>query len=125
MKAKILTGLSALLGLMMINGGLNKFFNYFPVPDDMPEAMKVDFAALTEIVWLMPLLGVAEIVGGILVIFPKTRALGALVLFPVVVGIVLTHVIVEPSGIPAAIAIAGVLGWIIADNWHKYLPIIK
>jgi uncharacterized membrane protein YphA (DoxX/SURF4 family) len=125
MKSKVLTVFSALLGLMMINGGLNKFFNYMPMPEEMPEAMTKDFAALMEIVWLMPLLAVAEIVGGILVIFPKTRALGALVLFPIVVGSVLTHVIVEPSGIPVALAIAGIMGWIIADNWHKYLPIIK
>ena len=37
MKAKILFVLCLLFGLMFINAGLNKFFNYMPMPKDMPE----------------------------------------------------------------------------------------
>lgn len=32
MKQKIITVVSVLFGLMFINAGLNKFFNYMPVP---------------------------------------------------------------------------------------------
>lgn len=39
MKKKILFGVSLLFGLMFINAGLNKFFNYMPMPEDLPESM--------------------------------------------------------------------------------------
>jgi putative oxidoreductase len=96
MKQKIMFVLSLLTGLMLINAGLNKFLNYIPVPEDLPENMKRINDAFMEIGWLLPLIGAAEILGGILFIIPKTRALGALVIFPVMVGILLTHIIIMP-----------------------------
>lgn len=49
MKNKILTILSALFGLLLINGGLDKFLHYMPTPEDLnPELIK-DFQALVEI----------------------------------------------------------------------------
>lgn len=125
MKSKILNVLAAIFGLLLINGGLNKFLNYMPTLDDMnPELLK-DFEALAEISWLMPLIALAEIVGGALVIFPKTRALGALIVFPVMVGVLLTHVFVDPSQLIIAIVIWIILLWIIYDNRERYFPIIR
>ncbi|NBW37541.1 MAG: DoxX family protein, partial [Cytophagia bacterium] len=83
-----------------------------------------DFGAIMEISWLMPLLGTAEILGGLLIIIPKTRALGTLVLFPVVVGILLTHIFVEASGLPIALVIVALMGKLIYDNRAKYLQLI-
>lgn len=125
MKQKILTVLSVLLGLLLINGGLNKFFNYMPVPEDMSEEMVKDFNAIMEISWLMPLIAIAEIIGGLLIIFPKTRALGAVVLFPIMVGILLTHIFVDLSGLPIAIVIWAIFLWIIFENREKYKPMFK
>ena len=75
---------------------------------------------MNEIVWLLPLIGIAEIIGGLLIIFPKTRALGALVIFPVAVGILLTHIFVDTSGLLIALVIWIVLLWILFDNKEKY-----
>jgi uncharacterized membrane protein YphA (DoxX/SURF4 family) len=125
MKQKILTALSVLFGLMMANSGFNKFFNYMPMPDNFSEAMMKDFGALQEISWLMPLVAVAEIVGGLLLFLPKTRALGAIVLFPVMVGILLVHALVEPSGLVMVIVLWAILAWIIYENKEKYMPMIQ
>lgn len=125
MKKKILFVASLLFGLMFINAGLNKFFNYMPVPEDIPENMIKIMGAFMEIGWLMPLIAVAEIVGGTLFIIPKVRALGAIVIFPVMVGIMLTHLISSPSGLPIAIVLFAVNIWVIIENWQKYLPMIK
>ncbi|WP_210462937.1 DoxX family protein [Rufibacter roseolus] len=125
MKQKILTGLCILLGLLLINGGLNKFFNYMPVPEGLPEPLVKDTAALAEISWLIPLVGFAEVLGGILIMFPRTRALGALVVFPVMVGILLTHLFVDTSGLPIAIVIWLILLWIIFENRKRYIPLIN
>lgn len=125
MKEKIFNGLSIVFGLLLLNGGLNKFLNYMPVPDDLPQALIKDNLAIIEITWLMPLIGFAEIVGGILILFPKTRALGALVVFPVMVGVLLTHIFVAPGGLLIAIVIWAMLLWIIFENRYKYLTLIK
>ncbi len=117
--------LSALLGLLLLNGGLNKFFNYMPAPEDLPEAMVKDFGALTEISWLMPLIAIAEILAGILIIIPIPRALGALIFFPGAGGILLTHIFVGPSGLPIALLVWAVLLWILWDNREKYRPLFK
>ena len=81
MKRKFLFVVSVLFGLMFINSGLNKFFNYMPMPEDLPEKMMKLFTAFMEIGWLMPLIAVAEIVGGLLFITNKYMALGAIIIF--------------------------------------------
>ena len=83
MKQKITFVLSLIFGLFFINAGLNKFFNYMPVPDDIPENLMEAMTGMMAVTWLMPLVGAAEVLGGILIIFQKTRALGALIVFPV------------------------------------------
>jgi len=125
MKTKILFGVSLLFGLMFINSGLNKFFNYMPMPKEMPENMMNEMTAFMTIGWLMPLIAVAEIVGGALFITNKFRALGALIIFPVLVGILLTHILMAPSGLPIALVLLGIELWVIIENREKYLPMIK
>lgn len=124
MKKTILFIVCLLFGLMFINAGLNKFLNYIPVPKDMPKNAIAMFGAIMQIKWLMPLVGTAEIIGGILVIIPRSRALGAVILFPVMVGILLT-VISLSSGIPMVLVLWAVLIWVIIENREKYLPMIR
>ena len=125
MKNKILFGVSLLFGLMFINAGLNKFFNYMPMPKDMPESMTKLMTAFMQIRWLMPLIAIAEIIGGILFIPTKYRALGAIIIFPVVIGILLTNIINAPSGLPIAIVLFAINVWVIIENRAKYIPMIK
>ena len=124
MKNRILFVVSLLFGLMFINSGLNKFFNYIPVPDDLPESMIKLMGAFMQIGWLFPLVAVVEIVGGLLFIIPKFRALGAIIIFPVMVGILLTHLINSPSGLPIALVLFAINLWVIVENREKYLPMI-
>lgn len=125
MKQKILNVISVLFSLLLINGGLNKFLNYMPVPDNLPEALLRDDQAIREISWLLPLVGAAEIIGGLLILLPKTRALGALVVFPVMVGVLLTHLTVAPQGLPIAAVVWIILLWIIWENKTKYTGLLN
>jgi len=125
MKRKILFVLCLLAGLMFINAGLNKFFNYMPAPKDMPEKMVKVMTAFMEIGWLMPLVGFVEVIGGLLLIFNRTRALGAIVILPVLTGILLANISMAPSGLPIVFALIAIVAWAIIDNWDKYLPMIR
>ena len=125
MKHKILNILSILYGLLLINGGLNKFFFYMPIPDNLPEELVKDNEAIMEIAWLMPLIGLAEVVGGALIIWPKTRPLGILVVIPVMVGVMLTHLTVAPDGLPMVAVIWAILLWNIVEYKDRYMGLIR
>ncbi|MDJ1486277.1 DoxX family membrane protein [Cytophagaceae bacterium DM2B3-1] len=124
MKKKILFVVCLLFGLMFINAGLNKFFNYMPTPKDMPANALAMFSAFMQIGWLLPLIGTAEIIGGILIIIPRFRALGAIILFPVMVGIMLSAVSLS-SGLPMVLVLWAILIWVLVENKDKYLPLIR
>ena len=125
MKSKILFVVSLLFGLMFINAGLNKFLNYMPTPSDLPESMLKVMGAFMQISWLMPLVGIIEIIGGILFIIPKYRALGAIVILPVMVGILLLNIYDAPSGLPIALVLFAINLWVIIENRSKYMPLIS
>ena len=125
MKKKIILVVAILFGLMFINSGLNKFFNYMPVPKEMPEDMMKLMTSFLSIKWLMPLVAVAEIIGGVLFITNKYRALGAIIIFPVMIGIVLTHIVNLPSALPLALVLFAINLWVIFENKEKYMPMIK
>lgn len=115
-----------LFGLMFINAGLDKFFHYNPVPQLTEAQMKL-YAAFGEIGWLLPLVGTVEVIGGLLFIFPKTRALAAIVILPVLTGILIHNVYRDPS--PTGICISGILFminiWILIDNREKYKHLVE
>jgi len=124
MKNKILTGLSILFALMMVNSGLNKFFNYMPMPVMSEEMMQIMGGFLT-IKWIFPLVAVVEIIAGAFIAMPKTRALGAIMILPVMVGILVHHLVHDISGIGIALLLFGINIWAIIANWNKYVPILK
>ena len=125
MKRKILFIVSLLFGLMFINSGLNKFFNYMPIPKDLPVGMLKLIDAFMAIVWLMPLIAIVEIIGGVLFITNKYRALGAIIILPVMIGILLTHIINAPDGLLIAVVLFAINIWVIIENRSKYLPMIR
>lgn len=96
---------------------------YLPVPE-MPEELQKVNQAFGAIKWLMPLVATVEIIGGLLFIIPKTRALGAIVILPVMVGIILHHLNYAPEGIPMALVLLLINIWIIIDNRSKYKVLI-
>jgi uncharacterized membrane protein YphA (DoxX/SURF4 family) len=124
MKSKVILVLSILFGLMMVNSGLNKFFNYMPVPE-MPDDVMAVFGSLIQTKWILPLVAMAEIVGGVLIAIPKTRALGAIVIFPVMVGIVVHHLIHDIRGIAIGLVLFLINFWVIIEHRENYLPMVK
>ncbi|SHI86042.1 DoxX family membrane protein [Pseudozobellia thermophila] len=124
MKSKVLTVLCVLFGLMMINAGLNKFLNYMPMPE-VSEAMMQVMNGFMAVKWIFPLVALVEIIGGALIAIPKTRALGALVILPVMVGIMVHHLVHDMAGLVIPLVMFAINLWAIAANWDKYAPIVK
>lgn len=125
MKQKILMVLCALVGLMMLNAGLDKFLHHMPMPKDMPAAMVSMMKSMIDMGWLLPLVGLAEIVGGVLFAIPKLRVIGTLILLPVMVGIAIINFGYAPSGIPIVAVLVAVLIWGMYEDRKHYLQLIK
>ncbi len=125
MKNKVILVLSVLFGLMFINSGLNKFFAYMPMPDEMPQGAVALMEAMASVGWLFPLVGVVEVVGGLLFITNKYRALGAIIIFPVMVGVLLTHIVNIPGGLPLALVLFAINAWVMIENREKYAPLFQ
>lgn len=124
MKNKIFTVLCILFSLMMLNSGLNKFFHYMPMPDLSPD-MLVVMGGLMAVKWVMPLVALVEIIASILIVLPKTRALGSLVIFPVMVGIIMHHLVFDIVGLGIPLILFAINIWIILDNWKRFQPIVQ
>ena len=115
--------LSVLFGLLFINAGLDKFLHYMPMPEPTPQDLEI-FQAIEKLQWIMPLVGLVEIIGGLLFIFPKTRAIGAIVILPVMVGIVLHNYTFMPSGLAIAIPLLLINIWMIVDHRTRFMQLL-
>lgn len=115
---KVYNILATLMGVGMVVFGANKFMNFIPMPELTPEQMKI-FSAFGTIGWLMPLVALAEILGGLMVIVPRTRTVGALVLLPIIVGIIAHHYHHDPAGIASGLVFGAVELWILWENRKK------
>jgi len=79
------------LAILMIVFGLNKFFGFIPVEPPADQTAQAFMGAMFTS-YLFVVVAIAEIVGGILIIVPKTRILGWLLLLPVIFNIVAFHI---------------------------------
>lgn len=95
------------------------------MPENLPEKMQKAMNAFTEIGWIMPLVGTVEVLGGVLIILPRFRALGAVIILPVMVGIVLTNIVQDTSGLPFALVLSAILISIMYQNKEKYSALFE
>ncbi len=107
-----------LFALMFINAGLDKFLHYMPVPPMSPEITKVN-EAMGTIKWLIPLVGFIELLSGILILFPKTRTLGAIMILPILIGILMHNATFMPEGLIFAGVLFLIEIWMLVDSKEK------
>lgn len=86
-----------LLALLFMVFGSNKFIGFaeLPLPED---AVAQQFLGAMFSSYLAPLVGGIQMIGGVLLLIPRTTFIGALVLLPVTVNIVFFHVVHDMPG---------------------------
>jgi putative oxidoreductase len=80
---------------------------------------------MMQISWVLPLIAAAEIAGRALFPIRKFRALGVILLSPILAGILLIHLTVLPSGLPMVIVFMGIYIWVVAENREKCFSLVK
>ena len=80
---------AALLGLLFVVTGVMYMLDLVPMPPPPPEGTPI--AKFGSAMWetgYMTFVKILEITGGLLVMIPRTRAIGLLILTPVIVNII-------------------------------------
>jgi len=113
--------LRTLLGLILLIFGLNKFIGFMPAIDFGEDiAAKDFFEALMDTSYMLPLVGIIEILAGLLLIIKKWVPFALVMLVPISVNIVLFHLVLNPANIGPAILVAVLNGYLIYKNWCSY-----
>ena len=89
-----------LLALIFVVFGANKLIGFMEMPP-LADPTAQNFLEAVFTSYLGKLIGIVEIVGGILLVIPKTSFLGLVILAPVVFNIMFFHVFHDFPGNPA------------------------
>lgn len=79
------------LAILVVTFGFNKFFGFIPV-EPPADATAQSFMGAMFTSYLYVIVASAEIIGGVMLVIPKTRFMGWLLLLPVIFNIVAFHI---------------------------------
>jgi putative oxidoreductase len=106
---------NVLLALPLIVFGLNKFIGFAQMPPPAGAEAQTFLGAMFS-TYLAPLVGFAEIVGGVLLLINRTSFVGWLLLTPVVVNIAAFHIAHDMPG-------NGI--WLVTTALYAYVTYLK
>jgi putative oxidoreductase len=93
-----------LLGLIFLVFGLNKFFNFIPT-GPMPAGAVGQYMAVMVSTKYIMMVGLFEVVGGLLLLINRYVPLALALLAPVIVNILFVNVAMAPQGLPSGIVV--------------------
>ena len=108
-----------LLALILVIFGLNKFFNFLPMPP-MPEAAQGFMGALIETVYLMLFVAIIEIILDIFLLLNRYSTLILILIFPVLLNAFLFHLFLDLKGIGGALLTISLNIFLIVRSFDKY-----
>jgi hypothetical protein len=104
MKEKVIIAMRFILGLMMVNAGLNKFFHYMPMPE-MTEQAGALMGAFGASGYMFPMIALTEIIAGLMLLSKKYTAMGAMLMMIITVNILLFHIFLDTTGLIMSIVL--------------------
>ncbi|MBD0402639.1 DoxX family membrane protein [Flammeovirga sp. EKP202] len=122
-EGKATTVIRYLLAVMMIVFGLNKFLNFIPMPPASEEVAQV-FGSLM-LMGVLPIVGIIEVVGGLLLATKKAVPATLVVLGAVGFNAFLFHATLDPAGIGGATFFLGMVIYLAYAYRSKFAPLFK
>jgi uncharacterized membrane protein YphA (DoxX/SURF4 family) len=112
------------LGIMLVIFGSNKFLHFIPLPP--PTGSAGDFMnSLGATGYIFPIVGILEVVIGIMLLFKKWVAFALVLLAPISINILLFHLFLDIPGVSAALLVAILNGVLIYKHWKQYTPLFN
>jgi putative oxidoreductase len=94
-----------LLGLVFVVFGSNIFLHFIPMPP-LPQTLAGDFSRANMQSHYIYVVGLLQVMGGLLLLIGRYVPLGLTLLGPVIVNILCFHIFLDPTGLPIAIIVA-------------------
>ena len=118
---------SILLGGLFVMSAITVLFNLAPMPELPKDAPITHFMAAFGPTGYMKFVKIFELLGGILLLIPKTRNLGLLCLGPVIVNILAFHHFVAGDGIlqPMLIGISALSLYLLWTERAKWKALVR
>ena len=114
-----------LLGLAFTTFGLNLFFNFIPQPEAPMPKGAMDFAmALGASGYMMQLIGVTQLIVGVLLLVGRFVPLALALIAPFIVNSVAFHVFLERSGLPMSLVFAVLVAYLAWAYRNAYRPML-
>ncbi len=117
------------LGLMLLLFGLNKFFWFlqdfdftgYPNAEYLFNALRYSEASqVNSIGYLMGLVGLTEVVVGLLLVLKKWVPFALVMLVPISINLVLFHAFLNLPNIGPALVVALINAYLMYKNWGAY-----
>ncbi len=115
----LIFALFGLNGLMMIMTGSG----FIPMPPPAPEFGEA-MGGLFKLGYLMPLVKVLEIIGGVLLLIGIYKRLALIILIPIIVNIVGVHLVLDPSGLPIGILTTVLAAYLVSVEWKGFSQLL-
>jgi putative oxidoreductase len=108
-----------LLGIMLVVFGANKFLHFIPM--ELPSGSAGDFMnSLGATGYIFPVVGVLEVVVGILLLMKKWIAFALILLAPISVNILLFHLFLDIPGVAVAFLVTLFNAILMYKHWSSY-----
>ena len=124
MNATVFKVIRIIFGVLLVIFGANKFFNFMPGPQEIPEPVMNYMAALISTKTL-ELVGIVEVVAGLAFVFNKYGGLLAIILMSVSINAVLFHAFLGPADIAGAIVLLALNIVTLFGYREQYKPMLK
>jgi putative oxidoreductase len=124
MNSKALLILKIIFGVLLAIFGANKFFNFMPAPEEMPEGIMNYMTALMA-TKTMYLVGAVELIAGLSLIFNKYAPLLMIILMSVSINAVLFHATLDPENSVGAIILLVLNIVMLYAFKNKYKDLLK
>jgi len=112
-----------LIGVLLLFASISYFFQLFPEPP-LAGNMKIFNDGIKASIYLMPMVKIVELLCGLSFIIGKFNRITFIILMPISINILFTHIFLAPEGI--AVATFLFLGnvFLIFTKWDSYKGLV-
>ena len=113
-----------LLGLVFVVFGSNIFLHFIPMPPP-PATLAGDFSKALMQSHYIYVVGLLQVIGGLLLLIGRYVPLGLTLLGPVIANILLFHIFLDRSGLPLAIIVAVLALFLLWRHRTNFAGLVK
>lgn len=125
MRTKINTGVRVIFGVALIAFGSDKFLEFMPHGHVMTETLMNAFMGLMANKFILPTVGIIEMLVGLSLLTNRFTNLSLLALFPISFGIIAFHLAVDLPGIIPGIAVANLNVYMLFRKRNELAILLK